>query len=268
MKRLNIQEYGDTLFCKDEPIIMHTQSNKTKGKPIALVTGGGVRLGADIVQSLSAHFKVAIHCYQSQQAANNLLSQLDEGKVFQSDLTQPSGPQHLIDDVVSSMGSIHLLVNNAALFFNDNSELIDLARMKILNVDVPKRLIATARPHLAAVQGHVINIADIAGIVPFKEYSAYSKSKAALIEHSQQISLELAREQIRINTICPGIVLPQSAQQIDTLDILQQQIPLNRIGRPQDVSSLVSFLATTDFITGQIIAVDGGRLLNYTTHPQ
>lgn len=231
-------------------------------KPVALITGGAKRLGKAIVQELSTHFRLAVHFYRSTEDAHSLVATLPQATLFQSDLTHPSAPNQLVQNVCQTMGNLHLIVNNAALFYNDSVDLLKLAKMKTLNFDAPRKLIAAARPHLAETHGQIINIADIAGIRTFQKYKAYSKSKSALIELSIAEALSLAREQIRINTICPGIVLPSSTQKADAVDQLQREIPLNRIGKPEDIAQLVKFLATSDFITGQVIAVDGGRLLN------
>ncbi|MBN2341954.1 MAG: SDR family oxidoreductase [Deltaproteobacteria bacterium] len=237
---------------------MSTSDNNQK-EAVALVTGGARRVGRYIVNALSDHFRVAVHCHRPPDDTD---TRIEDATYFESDLTAPAAPAKLIEDVIFAMGRLDVLVNNAAIFFQDKSPLLDLAKMKTLNVDAPRKLMAAARPHLKQRGGHIINIADIAGIRPFKKYHAYSKSKAALIEYSLSEALSLARDQIRINTICPGIVLPSEQQKTDALDFLQQQIPLNYIGKPEDVASLVAFLATSNFITGQVISVDGGRLLS------
>jgi pteridine reductase len=234
-----------------------------KQKPVALITGGASRLGRHITESLLPTFNTVVHFFESGDAAATLVSAHPQVIAVEADLTLPGSPAKLISKVMNKVGKINLLINNAALFFDDNADLVQLARMKTLNLDAPIKLIENARPHLKESSGQIINIADIAGIRSFKKYKAYSRSKSALIEYSTLNALSLARDQIRINTICPGLVLPAIDQQYsDTLDLLQQQIPLQRIGDPEDVSSLVAFLASSTFITGQVIAVDGGRMLN------
>ena len=240
-----------------------SDSAKNK-KPVALITGGASRLGKHIAESLLPSFLVVAHFFESDDAANELASSHPNLITIQTDLTLPGAPGKLISQTVEEMGELHLLVNNAALFYGDDADLVQLAKMKALNLDAPIKLMEAARTHLRKTCGQIINIADIAGIHPFKKYKAYSRSKAALIEYCIQNALGLARDQIRINTVCPGLVLPAASQQhSDTLDILQQQIPLQRIGKPEDVAGLVAFLASSDFITGQVITVDGGRMLRY-----
>ena len=238
-------------------------------KPVALVTGGAKRLGKFITESLLVSHHVVVHYNNSSEAAEILRANHPQLLSIRADLTLPGAPAKLIENVVEQTGQLNLLVNNAAVFFSDAAELVDLAKMKTLNLDAPVKLIESARPHLSKTHGQIINIADIAAIQNFSQYKAYSRSKAALLEYMASHALPLAREQIRVNTICPGLVLPSSSQRdSDTLDTLQQQIPLQRIGHPEDVSSLVAFLASSSFITGQVIAVDGGRLLNYTQRNQ
>ena len=241
--------------------------NSKNKEPVALITGGVSRLGRCISEHLASGFRVVAHYHNSKDDAKEIIESNSKITPISSDLTLPGAPAKLILDVVSQIGSLHLLVNNAALFFSDTADLVNLAQMKTLNVDAPARLIDAAKPHLSKASGQIINIADIAGIHAYQNYKAYSRSKAALIEYGVSNALTLARKQIRINTICPGLVLPAHEQQnTDTLDHLQSQIPLQRIGKPEDVAELVFFLANSSFITGQIICVDGGRLLNFGAH--
>ena len=228
------------------------------------MTGGAKRIGRCITETLLPEFRVAFQYFESHNDAVSLEARYADAIPFQFDLTRPGAPAKLIEAVIEKTGHLDLLVNNAALFYSDTADLVKLAKMKTLNVDAPYKLIDAARPYLSKRAGQVINIADIAGIHNFQKYKAYSRSKAALLEYAVSNALALAREQIRINTVCPGLVLPSPSQQnTDTLDVLQQQIPLQRIGKPADVADLVAFLARSEFITGQIIAVDGGRLLQY-----
>ncbi|MBN2718765.1 MAG: SDR family oxidoreductase [Deltaproteobacteria bacterium] len=234
-------------------------------KPVALITGGAQRLGRYITNALRHTHRVIVHYWESVDNASALKSSSADIITIQGDLTMPGAPARLIEQAIAEAGQLDLLVNNAALFFSDTATLVNLAKMKSLNLDAPIKLIETARPHLANQNGHIINIADIAAIHNFGKYKAYSRSKAALLQHAANHALDFAREQIRINTVCPGLVLPSASDQTtDSLDVLQQQIPLKRIGKPEDVADLVAFLANSTFITGQVIAVDGGRLLNYT----
>ncbi|MBN2527241.1 MAG: SDR family oxidoreductase [Deltaproteobacteria bacterium] len=232
-------------------------------KPVALVTGGVRRLGRCISEHLQRDFRVVAHFCDSSAHAEELARTHPDILPMQADLTLPGAPARLIDSVIDVFGELHLLVNNAGLFVNDTTELVQLAKMKTLNVDAPEKLIGAARSHLSRNHGQIINISDIAGIRPFKLYKAYSRSKSAILQFCANHALELAKENIRINTICPGLVLPSENEQSEkTLAHLQSQIPLQRMGKAQDVAELVAFLAHSNFITGQVICVDGGRLLN------
>ena len=232
-------------------------------RPVALVTGGGVRVGRAICRELAASHNLAIHYNNSKSESEQLASEIPNSETFGYDLTIHTSPKKLIDSVIEKMDRIDLLVNNAAIFQDDKADMVELAKMKILNLDAPKKLMAYAAPHLSKQEGSIVNISDIAGIFAYPSYKAYSISKSALIEHGTRQALEFAQKGIRINTICPGIVvqgeLPGNQDEVELLN----KIPLGRFGRPEDVASLVSFLAGATFITGQTIAVDGGRMLSY-----
>lgn len=235
-------------------------------RPVALVTGGAVRIGRAISLELAKNFTVAVHYNTSSIPAENLISEIvqqnGQATAFQSDLTSPGSPKRLIQQVVSQLGHLDILVNNAAFFADDTADILTLAKMKLLNVDAPKHLIEEATPHLIKTQGAVVNISDIAGIRGYSRYKAYSKTKAALNKLTQITALQLAKQNVRINSVCPGTVLFAEEFSKDARQQVIANIPFRRSGTPTDVAELVSYLASATYVTGQIIAVDGGRLLN------
>ena len=227
------------------------------GRKVALVTGGAIRVGRAIARLLGESSAVAVHCYQSVEEGEALCATLPDATLFSADLTRPGAAGHLVDAVIERFGRLDLLVNNAALFIPDVAPVQELARMKVLNVDAPARLIDGALPHLEKTGGAVVLIADVAALAPFQRFRAYSASKAALLSLCAERALALAECGVRINAVCPGIVLPPD----EPSDALLAAIPLRRFGTPDDVAKLVDFLFRSTFITGQTIAVDGGRLL-------
>ncbi|MBN2803683.1 MAG: SDR family oxidoreductase [Deltaproteobacteria bacterium] len=233
-------------------------------KKTALVTGGAAGLGREISIALGSKFKVAVHYNSSQSDAESIENEIDECSLFKEDLTYPGAAARLISRVINHFGDLDLLINSAAIFQKDDSSLSELAKMKMINVDAPEKLINAALPHLEKSSGKIINIGDIAGIHPFKEYKAYSKSKTELIKLTQNMALSLAFKKVCINVICPGIISLQDNIKINEAEKLKSKIPLGRFGNPKDVTRTVLFLSASDFITGQIISVDGGRLLNYS----
>ena len=109
--------------------------------------------------------------------------------------------------------------------------------------------------------GSIVNIVDVAGIAPFPKHRAYSSTQAALIELTRKTALELAPYEINVNGICPGTVLPPDHYSAETVARLAAKVPLGRIGRPEDVAQAALYLAQAAYVTGQILAVDGGYCL-------
>ena len=234
--------------------------------PVALVTGGAIRVGRAICRALAADgFRVAIHHHGSTSAAAELARELagsaDGAVPLQADLTRPGARPELIEGTIAAFGRLDLLVNSAALFVDDAGPIGDLARMKILNFDAPAALIELAVDHLAPVGGSVINIADVAGMRRFSGYQAYSRTKSALLSLTQRRALELAPRGVRVNAICPGAVLFPDRYDEDKRRKIVVGIPLGRAGSAGDVGHAAVFLARASYVTGQAIAVDGGRLL-------
>lgn len=235
--------------------------------PTALVTGGAVRVGRAICRALAADgFRVAIHHHGSAEPAAELARELvaagaPEPLSLRADLTRPDERRELARQAVAGLGRLDLLVNSAALFVADTGATADLARMKLLNFDAPAGLIDATAEHLARTGGAVINIADVAGVKRFTGYLAYSRTKSALLSLTQRKALELAARGIRVNAICPGAVLfPEHYDDRKRRQIIAG-IPLGRAGSAADVGHAAVFLARASYVTGQAVAVDGGRLL-------
>ena len=197
----------------------------------ALITGGAARIGAQIARTLHENnFKIIIHCNQSLKKAQLLSDELnsvikDSSGVISGNLNNIES----ISSIVNSIDSLDLLVNNASVFYPksvDNSE-IDEDR-------------------------------------PLKNHAVYNISKAGLKMMTQTLAKELAPN-IRVNGVSPGSILwPEASAEISEAEkkLMLERIALNRQGSPQDIADTVLFLANSDYITGQIINIDGGRTLN------
>jgi pteridine reductase len=237
---------------------------------VALVTGGGIRLGKAIVQALAAEgATVAVHHHGSTAAARALLAELRaEGRraeAFQADLTDDAQLAALVPGIERSLGPVSVLVNSAARFtraaFLDTDAAMLDAEWR-LNARAPFLLArAVARGMVERREGVIVNVLDIGGaLVPWRSYSAYCMTKAALHMLTQVLALELAPH-VRVNGVAPGTVLPPESLSPEEREQLRSRIPLQRFGTPADVAATVRFLVTgPDFITGQVVAVDGGRL--------
>jgi pteridine reductase len=237
---------------------------------VTLVTGGAIRVGRAIVQALAADgATVAVHHHASVKEAQSLVTELrSQGRraeAFRADLTDDAQIASLVADVERSLGPIQVLVNSAAGFtrapFLDTDAAMLDAEWR-LNARAPFLLTReVARGMLQRRAGVVVNVLDIGGgIVPWRNYSAYCMTKAAMSMLTQVLALELAPH-VRVNGVAPGTVLPPESLGSEERERLRSGIPLERFGRAEDVAETVRFLVTgPDFITGEVITVDGGRV--------
>jgi pteridine reductase len=240
-----------------------------------LVTGGARRVGAAIVRALhdcGAH--LAIHCHHSTAEARALATELNARRhgsadVFIADLLDADRIPVLVASVVQRFGGLNMLVNNASTFYPTPLGTIKPAQWADLmgsNLKAPLFLAQAAAPALRAARGLVLNIADIHGLRPLHDYSVYSVAKAGLIHLTRALARDLAPE-VRVNAIAPGPVLwPEDEAVLD--EAQQQEIVartlLKRPGSPEDVARTARFFAIdAPYVTGQVLAVDGGRSSNW-----
>jgi len=235
------------------------------------VTGAGVRVGRAIAEGLArAGASIAAHYHASSDGVTETLNvaRADGGRAekFQADLSRADEAEALVARVESELGPIDALVNSAAIY--ERADLVDtpvetLDRLWTLNARAPFLVTrAVARRMLERRGGDVVNIVDVGGgITPWAHYSAYCMTKAAVTMLTKCLALELAPS-IRVNAVAPGTVLPPEHMDQETLDMLRARIPQQRLGTPDDVVQAVRFLLTGPrFITGQVLAIDGGRSL-------
>lgn len=244
---------------------------------IALVTGGAVRVGAAITSALiDAGYAVWLHHHRSADAAEALATPAPTSgetpgvlATLQADLSQPTQRDALCTSVIDASGPgkgrLDLIVNNAASFergpFSERTD-ADLERVLALNLVAPLSLIRGCLPALQRCTGSVVNILDVAGVHPWPNYLDHGVSKAALRFATQGLAAELAP--VRVNAVAPGTVAwptgPRFAEGAPARAVVEGKIPLGRIGEPADVAAAVLYFAAARHVTGQILAVDGGRL--------
>ena len=235
----------------------------------ALITGGAARIGAQIVKTLHHNqFNIIIHCNQSKDKAQLLCDELNSIRANSVEIV--SGNLNNIDELdslVSSVKSIDLLVNNASVFYPksvEDSEMKDWDDVININLKAPFFLSKGLSKTLSKNDGSIINIIDIHSERPLKKHAIYNISKAGLKMLTQTLAKELAPK-IRVNGVSPGSILwPQDSAEIseDDKNLMLERIALHRQGSPQDIADTVLFLVNSNYITGQIINIDGGRTLN------
>ena len=233
----------------------------------ALITGGAVRIGRAIALRLAqAGYDIALHYNRSSGEANRTADDIRslgrQCQTFNADLSDRASLGPLIDMVLERLPECRTLVNSAAIFrqgplIDPGDDLFD-QHMRI-NFEAPFFL---SRRFVQRVQagGNIINILDTRVVSSDSAYGAYSLSKKALAELTRLAAREFAPN-VRVNGVCPGLVLAPAGKDGVYLDHRARDIPLQRTGSPDDVASAVLFLMANTFITGQLIFVDGGEHL-------
>ena len=235
----------------------------------ALITGGARRVGAAIARRLhAAGANVLLHYRDSEadaaklEAALNALRPKSAAKV-KAELLAPIAPRALLAAARDSFGRLDLLVNNASSFFPVEVGAIESSHWEELigsNLRAPMFICQEAAPELARSQGAIVNIVDIHAERPLKGYSVYSIAKAGLAALTRSLALELAPK-VRVNGVAPGAIAWPDDGQFENAERnrILATTPLGRLGSPEDIAQAVHFLACAPYITGQVIAVDGGR---------
>lgn len=243
-------------------------------KRVVLVTGAARRIGAEISRTFHrAGFDVALHCHRSTGEALALADTLNARRggsaaVFPAALGDTNAVRHLATDVMAWRGRVDVLVNNASSFFPTPFEEATEQHWHQLmdsNLKGAFFLCQSLAESLRKQRGSIINIADIYARSPLAGYSIYCIAKAGNAMMTKALARELA-PRVRVNGIAPGVILwPHHDEQMSETVKQQvtQNVPLQRIGHPRDIAGMALFLATdASYITGQVIAVDGGSHLN------
>ncbi len=239
---------------------------------MAIVTGAARRIGATIVRQLHARgLNVLVHYRGSREQAEALASELnavrpDSVHTAGADLAETGAPAVVAQAALDAFGRIDLLINNASAFYPnsvDDATLEQWDDLMATNLRAPYFLSRAARPHLARRGGAIVNLVDIHALVPLADHTIYCQAKAGLIMQTRALAKDLAPD-IRVNAVAPGTILwPENEDSAQAAESTLAKIPLGYQGRPEDIAGAVCFLALdAPYITGQILAVDGGRTLN------
>jgi pteridine reductase len=247
-------------------------SQPLQGK-VVLITGGAKRVGAATSRRLhAAGARLMLHYRSARADAQALAESLndiraDSAATVQADLLNAGALPELVKSTVAKFGALDILINNASSFYATPVGQIGIADWEDLvgtNLKAPLFLSQAAAPHLKKAGGCIVNITDIHADRPLKSYVVYSLAKAGLVGLTKSLARELGPE-VRVNGVAPGPVLWPEDGSFD--EVARQRVIahtlLRRAGDPDDIARTVYFLvAEAPYITGQIIAVDGGRSVN------
>lgn len=241
---------------------------------VVLVTGGAKRVGAAICRRLhAAGAQLAVHYRSSAREAQALQNELNElrpdsAAVFQADLLDLKALPILVRQVIKKFGQLDALVNNASSFYA--TPLADIGEQQWhdlfgTNLQAPLFLAQAAADELRRQHGCIVNIADIHAERPMRGHLLYSVAKAGLVALTRGLAQEMA-PQVRVNAVAPGVIMwpeGEAWQDEEQRSKIVAHTLLKREGEPEDIARTVQFLLSdAPYITGQIIAVDGGRSVN------
>ncbi len=249
---------------------MEASTEPLKGQSI-LITGAARRIGAHVARRLhGAGARVGVHYRSSDRDATHLCDALnalrdDSAQAFGCDLTTDPVDE-LIHRFVAWTGDLHALINNASSFYPTPIGTITAAQWDDLigsNLKAPLFLAQAAQPWLKRSNGTIVNMVDIHARRPLRDHPVYGSAKAGLAMLTLSLAKDMAPN-VRVNGIAPGAILwPESGMSDSVQDSIVEQIPLARSGTPDDIADGILYLLTASYVTGQIIAIDGGRSVGW-----
>ncbi len=240
----------------------------TMQEKVALVTGSAKRIGRAVANALADRgVHQAVHYRTSKAEAEDAVELFRvlgvEAESFQADLSHVNEAEALASEVLKRFGRLDILVNNASVFFpSPLGEVTDHQWDTLINTNLKGPFFLAQKVGLAmkaAVGGTIINIGDWAAERPYAGYLPYCISKAGVVAMTKGLAKALAPE-VRVNCINPGpVMLPEDLSEAEKEEVMRKT-PLQRTGSPADIANAVVFLCEgTDFMTGAVITVDGGR---------
>lgn len=235
-------------------------------KPIAIVTGGGIGIGAACCRALAVKgFRVGIHYRSSEDQAKEILAEIGDGFLLQADLADIDQVKEMVSHLKETAGGVDVLVNNAGVAIN-----ADINTMRIEQFDAQRAMMRGTWYLIKRVlrlfmlrknSGRIINIGSVVGYTGNAGQIPYTMEKAALDAFTKSLAKELSGRNILVNSVAPGFI--DTAMTESLPEEIQQQIlaniSLGRMGEPDEVAEVVAFLATRgSYITGSVIHVNGG----------
>jgi len=233
---------------------------------VAIVTGGGTGIGAACCEALAREgFRVGIHYRRSETQARAVLSKIETGFLLKADLADVADVEEMVASIKEEAGRVDVLVNNAGLSVNN-----DINSMKIEEFDLQRSMLRgtwylTKRIlrlfMLRRGTGRIINISSVVGHTGNKWQIPYTMEKAALDAFTKSLTRELQGREILVNSVAPGFINTAMTAELsdEVRQGIAQNIPLGRMGRPEEIADIVAFLACRGtYITGSVIHVNGG----------
>ncbi|HPQ42706.1 MAG TPA: 3-oxoacyl-ACP reductase family protein [Syntrophales bacterium] len=237
-----------------------------ESKPVAVITGGGTGIGAACCKALAAEgFRVGIHYRSSEGQAKEVLSQIDDGFLLKADLADVDAVEAMTQAIKSEAGRVDVLVNSAGISINS-----DIISMKIDEFDSQRAMVRgtwylTKRIlrlfMIRKNSGRIINISSVVGHTGNGGQIPYTMEKAALDAFTKSLAKELWGRNILVNSVAPGFIGTAMTESLpdDVQQKIMQNIPLGRMGNPEEIADVVAFLAVRgSYITGSVIHVNGG----------
>ncbi|MCK5566590.1 MAG: SDR family oxidoreductase [Actinomycetia bacterium] len=254
---------------------MNDKKGKRLSGKVAVITGGARGIGEGIAHRYAEEGADIIIADLKEKEATETISRIEsfgrKGESFAADATDEKQVIELVRYVIGSFGKIDILVNNAGISLMKKiteASVEDWDKLNSVNLKGVWLCVRAVVPHMIkAGYGKIINISSISGLVGYKWESIYCSTKGGVINMTRELAVELAPEGIYVNCICPGIIETPLYKDIDfplddkeNLEHTLKAIPMKKIGMPGDIAGAAFFFASEDsrFVTGQILAVDGG----------
>jgi pteridine reductase len=234
----------------------------------ALVTGGARRLGRAIALALAqAGADVVIHYHQSGEQAEHTLAELRalgvRAAAVGGDLAQTQQAERVVDEAIMYLGGLSLLVNNSGIWGPTPIGSVTAERWdELLNTNLRSAFFASQRaaPALRAARGSIVNIADVGVWRPWGNHVPYLVSKGGVVTLTHALARDLAPE-VRVNAIAPGpVLMPDAWNEVRSRQAAAGTL-LKRVGSPEDIGQAAVFLAAAGYVTGVVLPVDGGQML-------
>ena len=250
--------------------ILRIKILKLDGK-VAIITGGSRGIGFEIAKTFSENGATVVITSKNSQQLKDSANKLSNTLPISGDIRREKEVKNVIEKTIKKFGKLDILVNNAGVFpkIKQLHEISEKEWNDVLDVNLNGQFRFTkfALPYLQKTSGTIINVSSDAGLKAYEGFNAdaYSASKAALIVLTKCWALEYAKDKIRVNCVCPGVVDTDMSKPFlkteKDREFMDNDHPIGRIGKPEEVAKSVLFLASEDssWTTGAILAVDGGQ---------